>query len=35
VAGKASIDPKTGKLALTNYQGEPVMFESITVKTKQ
>jgi hypothetical protein len=33
VAGKASIDPKTGLLKLTNYQGEPVIFESITAKT--
>ncbi len=33
VAGKASIDPTTGKLKLTNYSGEPVRLESITVKT--
>jgi hypothetical protein len=33
VAGKASIDPKTGKLHLNNYAGEPVRLENITVKT--
>jgi hypothetical protein len=32
VAGKASIDPSTGKLKLTNYSGEPVRLENITVK---
>lgn len=32
VAGKASIDPKTGKLKLNNYAGEPVRLENITVK---
>ncbi len=32
VAGKASIDPKTGKLKLTNYSGEPVRLENITVE---
>ena len=33
VAGK-SIDPKTGRLKLTNYSGEPVRLENITVKDK-
>jgi hypothetical protein len=33
VAGKASIDPATGKPKITNYEGEPVMLESITSKT--
>ncbi len=33
VAGKASIDPTTGKLKLTNYSGEPVRLESIVSKT--
>jgi hypothetical protein len=32
VAGKASIDPATGKPKITNYEGEPVMLESITSK---
>ena len=33
VAGKASIDPKTGKVGITNYQGEPTMLKDITTKT--
>jgi hypothetical protein len=33
VAGKASIDSKTGKLKITNYMGEPVKLESLTFKT--
>jgi hypothetical protein len=32
VAGKAYIDPKTGKAGITNYEGQPVMLESITSK---
>ena len=33
VAGKASIDPATGKLKITNYSGEPTTLENITTKT--
>ena len=33
VAGKAYIDPKTGKPGITNYEGQPVILESITSKT--
>jgi|RhiMetdeSRZDD1v2_1073273.scaffolds.fasta_scaffold17285_9 hypothetical protein len=32
VAGKAFIDPKTGKPGIQNYQGQPVRLESITSK---
>jgi hypothetical protein len=32
VAGKAYIDPKTGKPGIQNYEGQPVMLESITSK---
>jgi len=32
VAGKAYIDPKTGKAGITNYEGQPVRLERITSK---
>jgi hypothetical protein len=33
VAGKASIDPKTGEPEITNYSGQPVVLSDIRVKT--
>jgi hypothetical protein len=33
-AGEAYIDPKTGKAAIKNWDGQPVMLESITTKVK-
>jgi len=34
VAGKAYIDPKTGKPGIQNFEGQPVKLESITEKTQ-
>jgi len=34
VAGEAYIDPKTGKAAIKNWDGQPVILESITTKVK-